>query len=325
MREIKYVDALREALAEEMRREPTVFVFGEDIELGYVYGVTKGLVDEFGPERVRDTPICEQTIVGVAVGAAMMGMRPVPEIMFSDLLFLCMDQICNQAAKLRYMSGGQFSMPLVIRTPGGRWASFAAQHSQSVQAMFMQVPGLKVAVPATPFDAKGLLKAAVRDENPVLFVEQKMLYQNVGPVPEEEYLVPLGKAKVHRQGGDLTIVAIGRMLGEALKAAETLDTAGIQATVLDPRTLVPLDSEAILDAVSKTHRIMIVEEGPKRGGVGAEIAALVSEEILDELDAPIGRVAASDCPIPMSPPLEEQVFPDHRDIVATARRIVGAA
>ena len=322
MRGLKYVQALREALAEEMRRDPTVFVFGEDIELGYVYGVTRGLVDEFGPARVRDTPICEQTIAGVAVGAAMMGMRPVAEIMFSDLLFLCMDQVCNQAAKLRYMSGGQFSMPLVIRTPGGRWASFAAQHSQSVQAMFMQVPGLKIVVPATPFDAKGLLKTAIRDNNPVLFVEQKMLYQTVGPVPEEEYVVPLGKAEVHRQGGDLTIVAVGRMLGEALQAAETLAAVGIAVTVLDPRTLVPLDSETILDAVARTHRVMIVEEGPKRGGVGAEIAALVSEEILDELDAPIGRVAAADCPVPMSPPLEEQVFPDCGDIVAMARRLV---
>ena len=325
MREVKYAEALREALAEEMRRDPTVFVFGEDIELGYVYGVTRGLVDEFGPARVRDTPICEQTIAGVAVGAAMMGMRPVAEIMFSDLLFLCMDQVCNQAAKLRYMSGGQFSMPLVIRTPGGRWASFAAQHSQSVQAMFMQVPGLKIVVPATPFDAKGLLKTAIRDDNPVLFVEQKMLYQTVGPVPEEEYVVPLGKAEVHRQGGDLTIVAVGRMLGEALQAAETLAAVGIAVTVLDPRTLVPLDSETILDAVARTHRVMIVEEGPKRGGVGAEIAALVSEEILDELDAPIGRVAAADCPIPMSPPLEQQVFPDHADIVAMAKQLVGGA
>ena len=223
MREIKYAVALREALAEEMRRDDRVFVFGEDVELGYAFTVCKGLIEEFGPDRVRDTPICEQTIVGIAVGASMMGMRPVPEIQFCDLLPMCMDQICNQAAKLRYMSGGQVSFPLVIRSPAGKWGGFAAQHSQTLDAWFMNVPGLKVAVPATPYDAKGLLKTAIRDDNPVLFIERKLLYQVSGPVPEEEYLIPFGVAKTYKEGKDVTLVAIGRMVSVALKAAEVLE------------------------------------------------------------------------------------------------------
>jgi pyruvate dehydrogenase E1 component beta subunit len=322
MREINYAEALREALTEEMRLDERVIVFGEDVELGFSYTVCKGLIDEFGPKRVRDTPICEQTIVGLAVGAAMMGMRPAPEIMFCDLLFMCMDQICNQAAKLRYMSGGQFSLPIVIRSPGGKWGSFAAQHSQTLNAMFMNVPGLKIAVPATPYDAKGLLKTAIRDDNPVLFIEQKMLYQIPGPVPEEEYLIPFGQAKIHKQGNDLTIVAIGRMVVEALKAAEQLEKEGIKATVLDPRTLAPLDTQAILDSVKQTHRIVIAEEGPKRCGVGGEIAALIGEEILDELDAPIRRVASLDTPVPFSGVLEDYVIPDAQNIVEAARGII---
>ncbi len=322
MREIKYADALREALAEEMRRDEKVIVFGEDVELGYSYTVCKGLIDEFGPDRVRDTPICEQTIVGMAVGAAMMGMRPAPEIMFCDLLFMCMDQICNQAAKLRYMSGGQFSLPMVIRSPGGKWGSFAAQHSQTLNAMFMNVPGLKIAVPATPYDAKGLLKTAIRDDNPVLFIEQKLFYQTSGPVPEEEYLVPFGEAKIHRQGRDLTMVAIGRMVSEALKAADELEKEGVKTTVLDPRTLVPLDIQTILDSVKQTHRVVIIEEGHKSGGVGGEIAAQISEEILDELDAPIRRVASLDIPVPFSTVLEEQVFPNEGKIVEAARDLM---
>lgn len=322
MREIKYADALREALFDEMRRDERVFVFGEDVELGYAFTVCKGLIDEFGPERVRDTPICEQTIVGIAVGAAMMGMRPVAEIMFCDLLFMCMDQICNQAAKLRYMSGGQLSFPMVIRSPGGRWGSFAAQHSQRLDAMFMNVPGLKIATPATPYDAKGLLKTAIRDDSPVLFIEHKLLYQTTGPVPDEEYLVPFGKAQIHKEGEDVTLVAMGGMLPTALDAAEQLATEGIRAAVIDPRTLVPLDTAAILDSVKQTHRIVIVEEGHRTAGVGAEIAARVSEEILDELDAPIRRVAALNTPIPFSPVLEEHVFPNQEKIVQTVRDLM---
>jgi pyruvate/2-oxoglutarate/acetoin dehydrogenase E1 component len=258
----------------------------------------------------------------MAVGAAMMGMRPAPEIMFCDLLFMCMDQICNQAAKLRYMSGGQFSLPIVIRSPGGKWGSFAAQHSQTLNAMFMNVPGLKIAVPATPYDAKGLLKTAIRDDNPVLFIEQKLFYQTSGPVPEEEYLVPFGEAKIHRQGGDLTMVAIGRMVSDALKAADELEKEGVKTTVLDPRTLVPLDIQAILDSVKQTHRVVIIEEGHKSGGVGGEIAAQISEEILDELDAPIRRVASLDIPVPFSAVLEEQIFPNESKIVETARDLM---
>ena len=319
MREIKYAEALREALAEEMRRDERVLVFGEDVELGYAFTVCKGLIDEFGPERVFDTPICEQTIVGIAVGSSMMGMRPVPEIQFCDLLPMCMDQICNQAAKLRYMSGGQVSFPLVIRTPAGKWGSFAAQHSQTLDAWFMHVPGLKVAVPATPYDAKGLLKTAIRDDNPVLFIERKLLYQIPGPVPEEEYTVPFGEAKIHRNGGDVTIVAIGRMVPVALEASELLEKEGVGATVLDPRTLVPLDKKAILESVEQTHRAVIVEEGPKTGGVGGEIAALIAEEVLDYLDAPIRRVAALDTPIPFNSVLEGYVLPDEQRIVEAVR------
>ena len=322
MRELKYADALREALSEEMRKDERVFVYGEDVELGYAFTVCKGLIDEFGPERVFDTPICEQTIVGISIGAAMMGMRPVPEIQFCDLLPMCMDQICNQAAKLRYMSGGQVSFPLVVRSPAGKWGSFAAQHSQTFDAWFMNVPGLKVAVPATPYDAKGLLKTAIRDENPVMFIERKLLYQVTGPVPEEEYTVPFGEAKIHRDGDDVTIVAIGRMVTETLEAAELLADEGIQATVLDPRTLVPLDKDAIFESVKKTNRVVIVEEGPKTGGVGGEIGSMIAEEVLDFLDAPIRRVASKDTPVPFNKTLEEYVFPNKQDIVMTVKDLM---
>lgn len=322
MREIKYAEALREALAEEMRRDKRVFVYGEDVELGYAFTVCKGLIDEFGPERVRDTPICEQTIAGMAVGAAMMGMRPVAEIEFCDLLPLCMDQICNQAAKLRYMSGGQLTFPLVIRSPGGKWGNFAAQHSQTLDAWFMNVPGLKVAVPATPYDAKGLLKAAIRDDNPVLFIERKLLYQIPGPVPEEEYVIPFGQAKIHREGTDVTVVAIGRMVSFALGAAQVLEKERVNVTVLDPRTLVPLDKGTILESVKKTHRVVIAEEGPKTGGVGGEIAAMISEEVLDYLDSPIRRVGALDSPIPFSKVLEDRVLPDDGRIVEAVRNVM---
>ena len=322
MREIKYAEALREALFEEMRRDGNVFVYGEDVELGYAFTVCKGLIDEFGQERVFDTPICEQTIAGIAVGSSMMGLRPVPEIQFCDLLPLAMDQICNQAAKLRYMSGGQTSFPLVIRSPAGKWGRFAAQHSQTLDAWFMNVPGLKVAVPATPYDAKGLLKTAIRDDNPVLFIERKLLYMIPGPVPEEEYLVPFGEARIHREGKDLTIVAIGRMVSVALEASEVLEKEGIDATILDPRTLVPLDRNAILESVRQTHRAVIVEEGPKTGGVGGEISALIAEEILDYLDAPIRRVASLDTPVPFNGILEDLVFPNAQKIVETARDLM---
>jgi pyruvate/2-oxoglutarate/acetoin dehydrogenase E1 component len=235
---------------------------------------------------------------------------------------MAMDQICNQAAKLRYMSGGQVNLPLVIRSPGGKWGSFAAQHSQTFDSWFTHVPGLKVAVPATPYDAKGLLKTAIRDDNPVLFIERKLLYPETGPVPEEEHLIPFGQAKLQRDGGDVTIVAIGRMVGQALKAAEELEGEGVQASVLDPRTLVPLDIDSILESVKQTHRLAIVEEGPKRGGVGAEIGSLVSEKALDYLDAPIVRIAALDVPIPFSGILEDYVFPDANKIVEAVKEMM---
>jgi len=252
----------------------------------------------------------------------MMGMRPVAEIQFCDLLPLCMDQMCNQAAKLRYMSGGQVSFPLVIRSPAGKWGGFAAQHSQTLDAWFMNVPGLKVAVPATPYDAKGLLKTAIRDDNPVLFIERKLLYQISGPVPEEEYLVPFGVAKTYQEGKDVTLVAIGRMVSVALKATEVLEKEGIYGTLVDPRTLVPLDKNTILESVQKTHRVVIVEEGPKTGGVGAEIAALIAEEALDYLDAPIVRIAALDSPIPFNVALEDYILPNERKIVEAVRTLI---
>ncbi|MFH1931492.1 MAG: alpha-ketoacid dehydrogenase subunit beta [Pseudomonadota bacterium] len=322
MREIRFAEAVREALAEEMRRDERVFTYGEDVELGYAFTVTKGLIDEFGPERVFDTPICESTIIGLGIGAAMMGFRPVPEIMFGDLIFLAMDMICNVAAKQRYMSGGQLTVPMVIRTPGGRWTGFAAQHSQTIDAFFIHVPGLKVVVPSSPYDAKGLLKTAIRDDNPVMFIEQKLIYPMIGPVPEEEYLIPFGQANVHREGKDLTIIGIGSMVKDCLEAADILVKEGVEATVIDPRTLVPLDEETILNSVARTHRVVIVEEGTKRGGVGAEIAALISERILDELDAPIQRVAALDSPVPCSLVLESHILPDTNKVVQLAKNML---
>jgi len=322
MPEKTYVEAIRETLAEEMRRDENIIVYGLDVSLGYLSGATKGLMEEFGEGRVKDTPISEQTIVGMAVGAAIMGMRPVPEIQFSDLLTLCMDQITNQAAKLRYMSGGQISIPITIRTPGGFWGSFAAQHSQSLESWFMHVPGLKVVMPSTPADAKGLLTSAIRDDNPVLFLEHKNLYKVKGEVPEGEYAIPFGLADIKRKGRDVTIVGISLMVHRCLEAAEELKREGIDVMIIDPRTLNPLDKATIIDSVKETNRLVIVEEGCKTGGVGAEIAAIAAEEALDFLDAPIKRVAAYDCPIPFSPPLENFVIPDVNRIIQAVKETV---
>jgi pyruvate dehydrogenase E1 component beta subunit len=317
MRKIMYVEALREALREEFRRDPRVFLMGEDVVYAYAFAVSKGLIDEFGPERVRDTPISENAIVGVALGAALTGMRPVAEIEFADLLFLAMDQLANQAAKMRYATGGQVKIPLVVRTANGYWGSFGAHHSQSAEAFFMHVPGLMIAVPSTPYDAKGLLKTAIRGEDPVLFLEHKRLYRTEGEVPEGEYTIPFGKADIKRPGRDITIVAVQLMVLRSLEAAEQLEKKGISVEVIDPRTLAPLDKEAILNSVKKTGRLAIVEEGCRTGGVGAEIAALVAEEALPYLDAPIRRVAAPDVPIPFSPILENSVIPSTETIVNT--------
>jgi pyruvate dehydrogenase E1 component beta subunit len=324
MRGITYRDALREALREEMLRDETVFLLGEDIGRYWhgAFKVTKGLAEEFGDDRVRDTPISESAIIGVATGAAITGMRPVAEIMFGDLSALAMDQIANQAAKLRYMFGGQAKVPLVIRMPFGAGVNIAAHHSQSLEAWFMHVPGLKIAMPSTPYDAKGLLKIAIRDDDPVMFFEHKLLYPTEGSVPEEEYTIPFGVADVKRRGEDVTIVATLYMVHKALAAAEELDGQGIEAEVIDPRTLVPLDKQTILNSVKKTGRIVLVTEDCKTGGVSAEIAAVVAEEVLDYLDAPIKRVAEPDTPIPFSPPLEQFVIPNEKSIIKAVKEIV---
>jgi pyruvate dehydrogenase E1 component beta subunit len=324
MRTLTYREALREALREEMRRDDSVFLLGEDIgrNWGGAFKVTEGLAEEFGDERVRDTPISESAIIGTAIGAAITGMRPVAEIMFGDLTALAMDQIANQAAKIRYMFGGQTACPMVIRTPFGAGVNIASHHSQSLEAWFMHVPGLCVAVPSTPFDAKGLLKTAVRGNNPVLFCEHKLLYPVEGEVPQEEYTVPFGKADVKREGADATVFATMYMVHMALRASELLEREGISVEVVDPRTLTPLDRQAIMRSVRKTGRVIIVCEDCKTAGVGAEIAASIAEEAVDYLDAPIKRLAEPDTPIPFSPPLEQSVIPNEKTIVNAVREVV---
>jgi pyruvate/2-oxoglutarate/acetoin dehydrogenase E1 component len=299
-------------------------LLGEDIGRywGGAFKVTKGLAEEFGDERVRDTPISESAIIGVAVGAAITGMRPVAEIMFGDLSALAMDQICNQAAKICYMFGGQTKVPLVIRTPFGAGVNIASHHSQSLEAWFMHTPGLLVAVPSTPFDAKGLLKTAIRGNNPVMFFEHKLLYPIKGEVPEEDYTIPFGVANVKLEGEDATIFATLYMVHKTLEAAQELRKQGISVEVIDPRTLVPLDKQAIIKSVKKTGRIVIVTEDCKTAGISAEIAAVVAEEALDYLDAPIKRVAEPDTPIPFSPPLEQFVIPNEKTIIKAVKEVL---
>jgi len=337
LRQITISEAIREALREEMMRDETVFLIGEDIGIekgfGGPFGVTKGLSEEFGHERVRDTPISESAIIGVAIGAAMMGMRPVAEVQYGDFIFCAMDQVVNQAAKLRYMSGGQVKLPLVIRIPTGATRR-GAQHAQSPEAFFIHVPGLKIAVPCTPYDAKGLLKTAIRDDNPVLFFEHKLLYGGRGyrsvrggieissAVPEEEYLIPFGAADIKREGDDVTIVAKLLMVHRSLSAAEKLQKEGISVEVIDPRTLVPFDKETVINSVKKTGRLIIVEEDTKTGGWGAEVAAMIGEKAIDFLDAPIMRVSTFDTPIPASPPLEDYVIPNEERIIKAVKEIL---
>lgn len=306
-----------------MRRDPTVFLLGEDIGKfwGGAFKVTDGLADEFGEERVIDTPISENAIIGTAVGAAITGMRPVAEIMFGDLTALAMDQIGNQAAKIRYMFGGQARAPLVIRTPFGAGVNIASHHSQSLEAWFMHVPGLHVAAPSTAYDAKGLLKTAIRGSNPVFFCEHKLLYPTASEVPEEEYTIPFGVADVKREGTDVTILATSYMVHKALNAAIELEHEGVSVEVVDPRTLTPLDRGAIVASVKKTGRIVVVCEDCKTAGVSAEIAAVVAEEALDYLDAPVKRVAEPDTPIPFSPPLEQFVIPNEKAIIKAVKEI----
>lgn len=325
MREITFSEAVNEALLEEMRRDPRVVTLGEDIAaIGGNFGVTKGLLEEFGPERVKDTPISEDAIVGLSLGAAMVGVKPVAEIMFSAFLGCCMEELYNQVAAIRYMSGGQVSVPLVVRTVNSLGRSGAAQHSGRTEAWFVHTPGLKVVIPSNPYDAKGLLKTAIRGHDPVMFFEHALLYYGAkGPVPEEDYTVPFGVADVKRAGSDVTIVTYSMMVKKALEAAEILAEEGIEAEVIDPRTLVPLDMDTIVDSVKKTNRLIVASEECGRAGVCAEIAFRVVEEAFDYLDAPIERVAAADVPVPFSPPLEEFIMPKVEDIVEAARRLVG--
>jgi pyruvate dehydrogenase E1 component beta subunit len=322
MPETTYLEAIATTLAGAMRDDPRVLVLGEDVAEGGPWGATKGLAEEFGTERVRNTPISEAAICGIAIGAAQSGMRPVVEIMFVDFLTLALDQLVNQAAKAHFMSGGQLEVPLVLRTQGGAGQRGGAQHSQSLEAWVTHVPGLKVAMPATAADAAGLLASAIADPNPVVFVENKTLYFRREELVREQ--VPIGRARIVRQGRDVTVVALSRLVHEALAAADELSAEGIEAEVIDPRTLVPLDLETIVASVSRTHRLVIAHEAVAHGGVGAEISAQVQAAAFDELDAPIGRVGAPFAPIPFSPPLEDDYLPDRADVAAAVRAALEA-
>lgn len=298
-------------------------LIGEDIgRYGGIFGVTKGLLEEFGPYRVRSTPISESAIIGSALGAAITGLRVVAEIMYVDFMTCAMDQIVNQVAKIRYMSGGKIKVPLVIRTQGGGGRGNAAQHSQSLEALFFHIPGLKIVAPSNPYDGRGLLKASLREDNPVIFIEHKLLYATKGFVPEEEYFIPLGKAEIKKGGKDVSIVTFSYMVLKALKAAQQLEKEGVDVEVIDLRTLFPLDLETILQSVRKTNRVLIVHEGCRRNGVGAEIACRIQEEAFDYLDAPVERVAARDVPVPYSEPLEKAVIPGEEDIVQGVMRLL---
>ena len=320
-RTLKYSEALNEALREELRRDPSVFLIGEGIAgRGGIWKVTENLVQEFGPKRVIETPIVEASFTGTAVGAAIAGMRPVVEIAFIDFSLLAMDSIVNQAAKYHLMTGGLGRVPLVIRTQGGSGTGVAAQHSQSLEALFYHIPGLKVVMPSTPRDAKGLLKSAIRDNGPVIFIEHKVLYTTTGDVPADDYVIPLGEADVKRSGGDVTLIAWSNMVPRTLAAAEKLAAAGIAAEVIDPRTLVPLDKNRLLDSVRKTQHVVIVQEAVRRGGVASDIASIIQEEAFDYLDAPIQIVAGKTTPIPFGRKLEVACIPQEDDIVRAARR-----
>lgn len=324
VREISYLEAVREAMSQEMRENQDVFILGEDIGVyGGAFGVTRGMIEEFGPERVRNTPISEAAIAGGAVGAALTGMRPILELQFSDFITIAMDQLVNQAAKTRYMFGGKGKVPLVVRTPAGSGTGAAAQHSQSLEAWMAHIPGLKVVQPSTAYDAKGLLKAAMDDDNPVIFYEHKLLYKTIGEVPEEAYSIPLGKADVKRSGKDVTIVATAIMVHKALEAAKELEAEGIDVEIIDPRTLVPLDEETIIESVKKTGKCIVVHEAVKRGGYGGEIASMIAEsEAFDYLDAPIKRLGGLAVPVPYNPTLEKAVIPQVPDIIEAAKELV---
>ncbi len=315
--------AVAEALREEMLRDETIFLLGQDIgKNGGPFGVTLGLYDEFGPKRLLDTPICEPTMVGMAVGAALMGMRPVVEVMFMDFLLSATDQIVNNVAKMRYMYGEEGGLPLVIRAPCGAGLQAGPTHGQSLYSIFAHIPGLKVVVPSTPYDAKGLLITSLRENNPVLFIEHMRLYRIMGEVPSESYSIPFGQARIQREGKDVTVVAMLAMMYEALNAAEELQQEGISIEVIDPRTLVPLDVDKILDSVKKTGRLVVVDESPVRCGIQSEIASVVGERAFDFLDAPIQRVGPLDAPIPFSPVLERVVLPGRKNIVEAVKKVM---
>ena len=318
-----YVQAINEALREEMERDPLTFVMGEDVVLS-AFGATKGLVDKFGLERVRNTPIAEAGFVGAAVGAAMAGTRPICEVEFASFFYCAFDQVCNQAAKLRYMSGGQAKLPITFRCVYGAMGGAAAQHSETVYAQFLSVPGLKIAVPSSPADVKGLLKTAIRDDNPVIVFEHGSLGRHREEIPAGEHLVPLGKAAIKRPGDNLTVVAIGAMVPKALKVAEKLAKENISIEVVDPRTLIPLDEEAILSSVEKTNHAIVVDEGHLRGGAATDIAAMIGEKGFDFLDGPVRRVTSLDVPIPFSPPLEKAAIADEARLETAIRQTLGA-
>ncbi len=324
VRELTYGEAVREALAEEMRRDPRVFVIGEDVaEAGHPFKVLTGLVQEFGTKRVIDTPISEPGYAGIGVGAAMTGMRPVVDVMFGDFMTLAMDQIVNQAAKVHYMSGGKLRVPIVFRTTLGATRRSAAQHSQSLHAWVSHVPGLRVALPSGPYEAKGLLKTAIRDDSPVVIFEDKMMYRTKGPVPEGDYTVPFGVAEVKRPGTDVTIVATSSMVQVALEAAELLEAIGVSAEVIDPRTTYPLDRRTLIESARKTSRAIVVDEGYERYGVTGEIAAVIAEGAFYHLDAPVKRIGAMDVPVPFSPVLEDLTVPTAARVFETARALCG--
>ncbi len=321
MREINFIQAINEGLAEELRLDPKTFLMGLDVWVG-AFGATSGLTDEFGSERVLNAPISEAGYAGAGVGAAMAGMRPIVEIEFASFFYCCWDQVCNQAAKLRYMSGGQADIPITFRAVCGAVGSAAAQHSETVYSQFMSVPGLKIVVPSGPRDMKGLLKSAIRDNNPVLVFEHLKLGRSKEDIPEDDYLVPIGEAAIKREGSDITIVAVGYMVTEALKAADALSKDGISAEVIDPRTLIPLDEETILSSVAKTHNVLVVDEGHLRCGAAAEISAVIADKGFDSLDSPVKRLAAPDVPVPFSPPLEKFVLPNGKKITSAVKEML---
>lgn len=324
MREITLAQAIREALAEEMRRDPSVFILGEDVaEAGTPFKVLSGLVEEFGPARVIDSPISEAGITGIGVGGAMTGMRPVVDLMFGDFIGLAMDQIVNQAAKVHYMSGGKLKVPMVVRTTLGATRRSAAQHSQSLHAWVSHIPGLKVVLPSTPYDAKGLLKTAIRDDNPVVFFEDKMMYQLKGLVPETDYTIPFGVADIKRPGTDITLVATSSMVQVCLAAAQVLEQAGISAEVIDPRTTFPLDKQTLIDSAKKTSRAIVIDEGYERYGVTAEIASIIADGAFYYLDAPVKRMGAMDVPVPFSPVLEDLTVPTPETVAEMAKTLCG--